>query len=365
MPEGKTAPHGYDFWILVPVLFLAVSGLIIVYSASAHLADMSHTDAYFYLKRQGLFMLVGLCIMIFLKQIPPEDLTKWVIPLLGTSLILLLLVLVLGRTSKGAARWLHIGGFSFQPSELAKLALAVTMAYSMAKKGGAMETFSRGFLPHILLAGVFMVLVVFQRDLGAAVIILLWVLTMLFVGGTKVRYLAGLLVPVIPAVVLLILLEPYRLRRIFAYLDPWEDPQGKGFQIIHSFLAFGSGGLTGVGLGESKQKLLYLPEAHTDFVLSIVGEETGLLGVAVILLAFAILIMRGIKVALRARDLYSTYLTLGLISFLGIQVVINMAVVLGLVPTKGLALPLMSYGGSSLIMNFATIGILLSISSRA
>jgi cell division protein FtsW len=238
------------------------------------------------------------------------------------------------------------------------------MAYSMAKKGSGMESFSNGLLPHLLTAGIFMILIVLQPDLGTAVIIGCWVMVVLFVGGVKLWQLFSLLSLAGVVVWRLIVQAEYRMHRVLAFLDPWDDPQGIGFQIIHSFMAFGSGGLFGTGIGNSKQKLFYLPEPHTDFALSIAGEELGFLGVAVIVILFGLLIMRGIKIALDARDLYSSYLALGLICLIGLQAAVNMGVVMGLLPTKGLALPFISYGGSSLVFNLMSIGILLNISSK-
>jgi cell division protein FtsW len=209
-----------------------------------------------------------------------------------------------------------------------------------------------------------MSLIVLQPDLGTTVILGCWLLLILFVGGVKLLHLFGLLLLSLPLLIYLVLKADYRLKRWWAFLNPWDDPQGLGFQIIHSFLAFGSGGILGVGLGNSKQKLFYLPEPHTDFILSIVAEELGLAGFAVIVILFGILIVRGIKIALSAPDLYSTYLALSISIFMGLQVLVNMGVVLGLLPTKGLTLPFISYGGSSLVISLIGIGILLNISAR-
>jgi cell division protein FtsW len=227
-----------------------------------------------------------------------------------------------------------------------------------------MSRFSRGLLPHLVVAGSFMALIVLQPDLGTAIIIGGWLLILLFVGGISVLQIAAITLLSAPLVWWLIRHADYRLKRWMTYLNPWEDPQGLGFQIIHSFLAFGSGGLFGVGLGNSKQKLLYLPEPHTDFILSIVAEELGLVGLTAVIILFSILILRGIKIALDAPDLYSSYLAIGISTLIGLQVLINMGVVMGLLPTKGLTLPLLSYGGSSLVVNLLGIGILLSIAAR-
>ena len=366
MPKKDSASPGYDYMILIPVISLVGLGLVLVYSASSHLAEHHLGDSYFYLKRQVVFCILGLGLMILAKNIPCTLYSKLAYPLLFISFALLILVIIpgIGYRVGGASRWLRLEGFSFQPSELAKFSIAVYMAYSMSKKGANMESFSRGFLPHLLVAGVFMLLMVLQPDFGTAVIIGCWVLTLLFVGGVRFRQLSLAFILSTPIAYWLIRRADYRFERLLAYLNPWDDPSGLGYHIIHSYLAFGSGGIFGAGLGASKQKLFYLPEPHTDFVLSIAAEEVGLLGVMMIIILFGLLIMRGIRLALDARDLYSSYLALGLTCLIGFQVLVNMGVVMGLLPTKGLTLPLMSYGGSSLVITLLSVGILLNISSR-
>jgi len=366
MNEAESTNGGYDYMILIPTISLIALGLVIVYSASSHLAEYRLGDSYHYLKKQAVFCVLGIVMMILGKHIPCPLYRKLVYPLLLLSVCLLIVLFVpgVGYKVSGAYRWLRWGGFSFQPSELAKLSLAIYMAYSMARKGEDMESFSKGLIPHLFVTGAFMLLIVFQPDLGTAVIIGCWLLIVLFVGGVRLVHLMVVVLSSLPVLLWLILRADYRLKRWWAFRNPWEDPQGMGFQIIHSFLAFGSGGLWGAGLGNSMQKLFYLPEPHTDFVLPIVGEELGFVGVAVTILLFSVLLVRGIKVALNASDLYSSYLAFGLTTLIGLQVLVNMGVVLGLLPTKGLALPLISYGGSSLVINLFCIGILLNISSR-
>jgi cell division protein FtsW len=357
---------GYDYTVLAPTLLLLGIGLVELYSCSSFLAAEKFGDSYYYLKKQGIFCLLGLILMIVAKNFPRTVYQKLVYPLLIISIILLIFPLVPGIGVKvgGASRWLRVGSLSFQPSELAKLALSVYIAYSMAKKGPNMGLFSKGFLPHLLVAGVFMVLILLQPDLGATIIIGAWLFILLFVGGVKLHQLFSLVFISLPLFYWLIRQADYRLNRWKVFLNPWEDPQGLGFQIIQSFLAIGSGGIFGVGLGNSKQKLFYLPEPHTDFILSIVAEEVGFVGVATIVILFGILILRGFRIALNARDLYSSYLALGISSFIGLQVLINMGVVMGLLPTKGLTLPFISYGGSSLVISLVGVGILLNISAR-
>jgi cell division protein FtsW len=367
MAEKGKADSGYDYMILIPAILLISLGLVVVYSASSNLAEHRLGDSYFYLKRQSLFCVIGVALMVLTRYIPCTLYARLVYPLLLVSISLLALLFVpgLGRKVGGACRWMSLGNFSFQPSELAKFSLAVYMAYSMSKKGSDMESFSKGLLPHLIIAGAFIFLIVLQPDLGTAVIIGGWVLIVLFVGGVGIYQLFFLFLLSAPIVMGLIWNADYRLKRLSAFINPWNDPQGIGFQIIHSFLAFGSGGIFGAGLGNSKQKLFYLPEPHTDFALSIMGEELGFLGVSAIIFLFGVLIMGGIRVSLKAKDLYSAYLALGLTSFIGIQALINMGVVMGLLPTKGLTLPLISYGGSSLVLTLASIGVLLNISSRS
>lgn len=359
------ADQGYDYILLVPTLSLLVLGLVAIYSASSFLAEHRWGDSYFYLKRQGMFCLAGLGLMIVAKNVPTTIYRKLVYPILLLSLGLLVLLLVPGVSAKvgGSSRWLRYGDFSFQPSEFAKLALSIYIAYSMTKKGPQMGIFSRGFLPHLLVSGIFMTLILLQPDLGTSIIIGCWVLALLFVGGVNIFQLFLTLILFAPVVLWLIWQADYRLKRWWAFLNPWQDPEGLGFQIIHSFLALGSGGLLGAGLGNSKQKLFYLPEPHTDFILAILGEELGLVGLTLIVVLFSVLIVRGIKVGLNAHEIYDTYLATGISMMMGLQALINMGVVLGLLPTKGLTLPLISYGGSSLVISLFSIGILLNISA--
>ncbi len=367
MADHDTIKSGYDYMLLIPVILLMLFGLVMVYSASNHLAEHRLGDSYFYLKRQVLFSMAGLLLMMTAKKIPCTLYAKLVYPLLFAGFCLLMLVLIPGVGHKvgGATRWFRWNGFSFQPSEFAKFVLVIYMAYSMAKKGSNMATFSKGMVPHLLVTGLFMLCIILQPDLGTAVIMGCWLMILLFVGGVKLRYLMLIMAPAGLMIWWLILQADYRMKRWLAFMNPWDDPQGIGFQIIHSFLAFGSGGVLGTGLGNSKQKLFYLPEPHTDFSLSIVGEELGFFGVSLVVVLFGMIILRGIKIALDARDLYSSYLAMGLVCLIALQAGVNMGVVMGLLPTKGLALPFISYGGSSLVFNLLGIGILLNIASRS
>ncbi|MBW1715020.1 MAG: putative lipid II flippase FtsW [Deltaproteobacteria bacterium] len=367
MASRKTPHYGYDPVLLISVMLLIGIGLVAVYSASSILAEARYGDHYYYLKRQTVFCLFGVMLMILAKNINYLFYRKLVYVLLGSVFLLLTLLLVPGLGIKvgGAQRWIKLGFISLQPSEAAKLSLAIFMAYSMSKNVEHMGTFLNGLLPHLLMAAIVIALILLQPDLGTAVIIGMWVLILLFIGGVHLGQLLVLLGLMTPAVFYLISHSAYRLHRWSAFLNPWEDPHGFGFQIIHSFLAFGSGGLAGVGLGNSKQKLFYLPEPHTDFVAAIIAEEAGFIGVSVILILFALIVIRGIKIALNAPELFGTYLALGISCMLAVQVMVNMGVVMALLPTKGLTLPFISYGGSSVVTSLIGMGILMSISRKA
>jgi len=365
--EPKKTPHyGYDPVLLISVMVLIGIGLVAVYSASSILAEARYGDHYYYLKRQTTFCLFGVMLMILAKNINYLLYRKLVYVLLGLSLLLLILLLVpgLGIKVSGAQRWIKFGFISLQPSEAVKLSLAIFMAYSMSKNVEHMGTFFNGLLPHLLIAAIVIALILLQPDLGTAIIIGMWVLILLFIGGVHLGQLLVLLGLMTPAVFYLISHTAYRLHRWWAFLNPWEDPHGFGFQIIHSFLAFGSGGLAGVGLGNSKQKLFYLPEPHTDFVAAIIAEEAGFIGISILLILFALIVIRGIKIALNAPDLFGSYLALGISCMLAVQVMVNMGVVMALLPTKGLTLPFISYGGSSLVISLISMGILMSISRK-
>jgi cell division protein FtsW len=366
VPHKKPA-YTYEPAIFISVLLLIGIGLVAVYSASSILAAERFGDHYYYLKRQMTFCLFGLLLMILASNINYLFYRRLAYFFLGSSLILLVLLLVPGLGVKvgGAQRWFRFGFISIQPSEVAKLSLAVFVAYSMSKNVGSIGTFSHGLFPHLLVAAIFMTLILLQPDLGTAIIIGMWMLILLFIGGVNLGQLCVLLGLITPVIFYLVSHTAYRLNRWWAFLNPWEDPQGFGFQIIHSFLAFGSGGLLGAGVGNSKQKLFYLPEPHTDFILAIIAEEIGFIGVSVLVILFAFVVVRGIKIALHAPELFGTYLAMGITCMLALQVIVNMGVVMALLPTKGLTLPFISYGGSSLLVSLIGMGILMNISKRS
>jgi cell division protein FtsW len=361
----STRTH-YDRTLLFAVLSLLIVSVVMVYSSSSVVALTTYGDPAFFMKRQILWALVGLALMAVTMRADHhvfED-QRVVIGLVAVSLILLTATLVpgVGRAINGSRRWLRAGVVSFQPSELAKFVLIVYMSYSIAKKGGRIRDFLNGLVPAYVMTGFFLVLVILQPDFGAAMTLAGVVSIMLFAGGANVLHLAGTAVAGLPFVYLAVARSAYRSRRIFSFLDPWSDPQGAGHQIIQSFLAFGSGGVFGRGLGEGRQKLLFLPERHSDFIYAVIGEELGLIGALIVLALFGVILWRGVRIALACGDPFSRMLALGITLLVCLQGVVNMAVVTGLLPTKGIALPLVSYGGSSLVITLAALGVLLSIS---
>ncbi|TLY14894.1 MAG: putative lipid II flippase FtsW [Nitrospirae bacterium] len=353
-----------DASVLVATVVLALVGLIMVFSASAVLAGNRFHDSIYFLKRQVVWLAFGFLLLHMASRV---DYTLWrrlAWPILGLTVVLLILVLVpsLGVAAKGARRWLRLGLFSMQPAELAKLGVVLYMASYLTKKGGRVTEWSSGLLPPLIVVGLLGGLLVLQPDLGTAVVIGFVAFGLLFLGGARLTHLFGMILVAVPVMAMLVLGSSYRRQRFLTFLAPWKDPTDAGFQVTQSFLAFGSGGLFGVGLGEGKQKLFFLPEAHTDFVLALVGEELGLVGTGGIIVLFVILVIKGFQIAGRAREPFGRYLALGISLLIGLQALINAGVVTGLLPTKGLTLPLVSYGGSSMIVNLFAIGILLSVS---
>jgi len=355
-----------DYILLAGALSLATLGLAMVFIASPMMALSQYNDPYFFVKRQGLYFLFGLAIMSLAYHLDYHHYKNWVYQLLFLCFISLLLVFVpgIGAKVRGAARWLRLGPLTLQPSEFTKLAIVIFLAYSLARKQEKMKYFAIGFLPHMLVAGVFIALVGLEPDFGTALTLAAITFIMLFVGGTRVTYMllavsgGGFLA------IVMILRDPKKFSRVLSFLDPWKYGQDVGYQLRQSLQAIGSGGLWGLGPGNSRAKLFYLPDAHTDFILSIFSEEMGFLGVFLVMALFAVLVYRGIILSLRAPDAFGSYLALGLTLLIGLQAAINMGVVSGILPTKGLSLPFLSYGGSSLLTNMLAVGILLNISKQ-
>jgi cell division protein FtsW len=354
-----------DSVALFVVLALLGLGIIMTYSASSIMAMEKFGNQFFYLQRQALFSIAGVLLMVIAMKIPYRFYYQLAYPILGIGLALMALLYVpgLGRTVAGATRWLQIGPVVFQPSEVVKLSVVIFMSYSLSKKQEKIKTFSIGFLPNLLIALVALSLIMKEPDFGTSVLLVLIVLLMMFIAGTKIRYLFLALLGSFPIFYWLIVMSDYRLARILIFLNPWIDPQRAGFQITQSFIAFGSGGLWGLGLGEGRQKLFFLPAPHTDFIYAVIGEELGFWGTMLVLALFLMLVWRGIRIAWKTEDPFGSLLAMGITAMLGIQALVNMGVAMGLLPTKGLPMPFVSYGGTSLITSLMASGILLNISS--
>ncbi len=345
-------------------LALICLGVIMVYSTSGINAMQRYGDSFYFLKRHLVFLVMGFLCACGVMAADYRDLRKIIKPLLLFTLFLLVLVLIphIGSVSNGARRWFKLGFFNFQPTEFAKLVMLVYAADFLARKPNDVKSFRRGFLPLMIVLGMLCALILKQPDLGSAFLIGSVVVIMFFIAGGQIWYFGILALMAVPGFYFLVVRVAYRWARIATFLDPWQDPQGAGFQLTQSQIAFGSGGLWGVGLGHSIQKLFYLPAAHTDFVLSIIGEEMGFLGAFTVISLFGAFMWQGARIAKRVKDPFGYYLACGIVTILGLQAVINVGVTIGALPTKGLPLPFISYGGSALVVNMMLIGLLLNIS---
>jgi cell division protein FtsW len=356
-----------DMWLFGVMVVLLSIGVVMVYSASAIMAADRFHDPYLFLKKQLFWALLGSLGLLAVLRVDSRRLERLQWPILIAAGVLLVLVLVppFAQPINGTRRWFRLGLVSFQPAELAKLALVIYLAAYLARRHDGLESFWRGLLPPLGIAGALALLVLAQPDLGSCLTLIIVTFGLLFLAGGRTRHLALLFALALPVLILVVRLAPYRLRRITTFVDPWADPRGGGFQIIQSWLALGSGGLIGRGIGESKQKLFYLPEAHTDFIFAVIGEELGFLGAIALLALFVVLIWRGLRVGVRAPDAFGAYLALGITVLIATQTLVNLGVVTGSLPTKGLPLPFISFGGSSLLMTMLSAGVLLNISQHA
>ncbi|MBW2559633.1 MAG: putative lipid II flippase FtsW [Deltaproteobacteria bacterium] len=355
-----------DITLFIVTIILVVIGTVMIYSSSSIIALEKYGDGYHYIKKQVVFVLIGLGVLIGASKVPYRYWGIAAYPAVLVSIALLALLIVPGFGTKvgGATRWFRAGGISFQVSEMVKVALVIFLAHYLTKKIAHIKEFSRIFLIPLAILLIILGLVLRQPDFGAAVIMVMVFMLMFYLAGSRITYLAGFAATAIPAGAILIMQESYRMRRLLSFLNPWEDPSRTGFQIIQSFISFGSGGAFGVGLGNSMQKLFYLPEPHTDFILSVIAEEGGFIGVVIVVLLFSILVFRGFVISFHCTDLFGMLLASGLTAVIALEAFINMAAVMGLVPTKGLVLPFLSYGGTSLMMCMMLVGILLNISSH-
>lgn len=349
--------------LLTVSIVLICIGIVMIYSSSSIYAWERYGDSFYFLKRHLFFLATGLVLTFLAMLVDYRLFRKHARLLLWIALGLLVLVLIpgIGREVSGARRWFRFKFISFQPSEFANLALIIYIADFICRKQDKIKLLLEGFLPPICVLGATSLLILLQPDLGTVIALGGVVLIMLFVAGTRGSYILSLLLCSLPALYLLIFRVAYRRTRILAFVNPWLDPRGTGFQIIQSQIAIGSGGFFGKGLGHSQQKLFYLPAAHTDFIFSIIGEELGLIGTLGVIVLFMIFIQQGLKIIKNAQDKFGYFLALGLILMISLKAIINIGVSCGVFPTKGLPLPFISYGGSSLLFDMVSLGILINI----
>ena len=353
-----------DFTFLILVIALLIYGLIMVFSASSASAHYYNGDAFFFIKKQGLFAILGLFGMWIMSVIDINLIKKFITPVLLVTLVLLILVLIpgVGMEINGARRWIGISSISFQPSELAKYVIILFIANSLSVRKEPLDSFLKDLMPYLVVIALFAGLVFLEDHLSGAIVIAFLGCLILYVAGTKNSHFVALGVAGVILIIFGIIFEPYRMARFTTFLDPFKDPLGSGFQIVQSFYAIGSGGFFGLGLGQSRQKYLYIPEPHNDFIFSIICEELGFFGAVLLIILFALLIWRGIKIAMAAPDVFTSLTTTGIIGLVAFQTVVNIAVVTGSMPVTGMPLPFFSYGGSALAFLLTSMGFVLNVS---
>ncbi|MBD3296106.1 MAG: putative lipid II flippase FtsW [Candidatus Omnitrophica bacterium] len=349
--------------VFTTMFILLMTGVVMIYSSSAVYAYGQYGDSFFFVKKHLLYLLLGSILAVCCMAVHPRRIRSAARWIMAAALGLLVMVLIpgIGSQISGARRWIRIIGLGFQPSEVAKFALIIYMADFTARKRYQIGDLKRGFLPALSVVGLTGALILMEPDMGTSVAILFVGMIMLFVSGADLRHLGAITFGMLPVLILAVISEPYRMRRILAFCDPWKDARGAGFQLIQSFIALGSGGVLGVGLGASKQKLFYLPESHTDFIFSIVGEELGFLGTSSVLILFAVMIWFSLRIALRTKELFASRVVLGIAVLISFEVIVNIGVSTGAFPTKGLPLPFISYGGSSLVCHLGAMGLLFNM----
>jgi cell division protein FtsW len=355
-----------DKWLFASAAGLALFGVIMVYSASALIAIQEGHNQFYYVIKQGVWMLIGFGVMFFAMQFDYHQLRRWwiVYPFLLVTIFLLLAVFAFPPVN-GARRWIRFMGFSAQPSEVAKLSLVIFLAYFLERRAGEERLFWKSFVPCVFVLALLAGLIVKEPDLGTALMLAIVCFIVCYAAGVRLLHLSMAALPVLVGAFLMMIFTPFRWARMTAFVNPWANPQGAGYQAVQSLIAVGSGGPHGLGFAQGKQKLLFLPFAHSDFIFAIVGEELGLVGTLIVVFVFGIFLWRGLRAALKAPDRFGLLLGLGVVVGIVAQALLNMSVVLALVPTKGIPLPFISYGGSSLVPGLAGVGILLNISQYA
>src|SRR6266540_1372039 len=354
-----------DKWLFLATLALVAVSIVMVYSASALVALERFQQPYLFVTKQVMWALLGVAVLSIVMKVDyrvyRNDTLMWT--LLAVVAVLLIGVLF-SPPVNGAKRWFAIAGFGIQPSELAKVAAIASTAIMLERRMHRVNELRYALLPIAIIVGGLVALILLEPDVGTAISLAVVIGIMVFVAGVSYRYLIGAVLLSLPALYVILMSASYRRRRLFAFLDPWADPLGDGFQIIQSLVAVGTGGVFGRGLMAGVQKLFYLPEPHTDFIYAVISEELGLFGATVVLACFCVIAWRGMRIAMRAEDTFGSFVALGLTTMIAVQALFNMSVVLGLVPTKGIPLPLMSFGGSSLLINLLGMGVLLNISQH-
>ena len=356
-----------DFPLFIVILILLAIGINMVFSASMYEDSQLYGDSYYHLKKQIVWAGLGIGAMLFMAAMDYRKLRNKKILSVGMIGTLILLVIVLLPTPvsisrNGASRWIGYKAYNIQPSEMAKIAIILYAADYISRKGERMKSFSKGVMPILIIAAVYALLIIKEPNMSTCVIIMTVVLIMVFMGGARVSHMLGIFSVGIAGAIVLVKAAPYRMARFLAFLDPWADPLDTGYQAIQSLYALGAGGFFGSGFGQSRQKLYYIPEAQNDFILSIIGEEMGFIGIFIIILLFAILIWRGLRIAINCRDKFGSLVAAGITSLIAVQSSINFLVVASFMPITGVTLPLISYGGSSLVFTMLMMGILLNIS---
>lgn len=355
-----------DYWLLGVALTLVGLGVMMVFSASGIRAEMIYSNKYFFFQRQILFALLGVAAMVVAWRMPRELLNKLPYPALLLSILLLALTLSpFGAGAKGAQRWIGIGPFKLQPMEFTKIAMVFYLAYFLGSKQDIIKTFSRGIIPPFAITGLLCGLLLLQPDFGGAAVLAMLLFFMCLAGGTRFIYLFFSAMLAVAGAGMLIVNSPYRARRLLSFVDPFKDATDSGYHVVQSLYALALGGWTGQGIGAGKQKLFYLPEAHNDFVVAVLGEEMGFTGICIVFLLLAIFFWRGFKIAVAQREIRDRLAAFGLTLIVGISAVLNMAVIMSLVPPKGVPMPFLSYGGSSLLSTMLCVGFLLNYSRTA
>jgi len=356
----------YNIWLIISLVLLILIGFIFVYSSSMYSAQLNYGDKFYFLKKQIIGALIGVVALLFTANFNYQLYNKYKIPIIIVSLVLLALVFIpgLGVSNYGAQRWIKMPGFTIQPSEIAKFGFVIFCSAYLSKNKDITHTF-KGIIPILVAGGLMCLLIMLEPNMSITICVGLVMFIMLFIGGAKIKHFLILGVPVLALGILLVVIEPYRMERLVAFINPWANPQGEGYQLIQSLYGLSAGGLFGVGIFNSRQKYLFLPFSESDFIFSIIGEETGFFGCLFVIILFGIMIYQGIKISMQAKDRFGSYLACGIVAVIATQVLVNIAVVSGSIPPTGVPLPFISAGSTALVVFMAAIGILINIQKQS